>query len=52
MFFLQIDPPTQHQLIERYYALDELLCRELLGLKKLSSRVRKDLDEIADRVKV
>ncbi len=37
---------TQNLLIERYYSLDSALCRELLG-KKLSSRVRKDLDEVS-----
>ncbi len=38
-------PETQTKWIERYYSLDSALCRELLG-KKLSSRVRKDLDEV------
>ncbi len=41
-------PETQNLLIERYYSLDSALCRELLG-KKLSSRVRKDLDEVSDK---
>jgi len=35
-------------LIERYYSLDGALCRELLG-KKLNSRLRKDLDEVAEK---
>lgn len=32
----------------RYYNLDDTVAREMLG-KKLSSRHRKDLDEVADR---
>lgn len=32
----------------RYYNLDDSVAREILG-KKLSSRYRKDLDEVADR---
>lgn len=32
----------------RYYELDDAVAREILG-KKLSSRYRKDLDEVADR---
>lgn len=35
----------------RYYALDDNVAREMLG-KKLSSRYRKDLDEVADRTGV
>ncbi len=44
----QMSPETQNLLIERYYSLDSALCRELLG-KKLSSRVRKDLDEVSEK---
>jgi len=44
----QLDRETQERLIERYYGLDDAFCREVVG-KKLSSRLRKDLDEIADR---
>jgi len=44
----QLDGETQERLIERYYGLDDAFCREVVG-KKLSSRLRKDLDEIADR---
>lgn len=32
----------------RYYCLDDYVAREILG-KKLSSRYRKDLDEVAER---
>lgn len=35
----------------RYYNLDDTVAREILG-KKLSSRYRKDLDEVADRTSV
>lgn len=35
----------------RYYCLDDYVARELLG-KKLSSRYRKDLDEVAERTGV
>ena len=39
----QLDSGTQNLLIEKYYALDSAVVRELLG-KKFSSRLRKDLD--------
>lgn len=35
----------------RYYSLDDVVARELLG-KKLSSRYRKDLDELAEKTGV
>lgn len=35
-------------IIDQYYSLDDKICRELMG-KKLSSKYRKDLDEIADK---
>lgn len=35
-------------IIDQYYSLDDSLCRELLG-KKLSSKYRKDLDEISEK---
>lgn len=44
----QLEPLSQHLLIEKYYNLDDTVAREILG-KKLSSRYRKDLDEVADR---
>ena len=47
----QLDPSTQHKLVEQYYALDNSVARELLG-RKLTSRLRKDLDEIADKTGV
>lgn len=44
----QLEPLSQQLLIEKYYNLDDTVAREILG-KKLSSRYRKDLDEVADR---
>ncbi|XP_033736195.1 acidic fibroblast growth factor intracellular-binding protein-like [Pecten maximus] len=47
----QLDPQTQKLLIERYYKFDALVVREVLG-KKLSSRNRKDLDEVCEKTRV
>ncbi|XP_066999977.1 acidic fibroblast growth factor intracellular-binding protein [Anabrus simplex] len=47
----QIEPQTRQFLIEKYYEFDDAVVRELLG-KKLSSRHRKDLDEVADKTGV
>jgi len=44
----QIDKNTQDELIKRYYALDDTVARELLG-RKLSGRLRKDLDEVSEK---
>ncbi|KAJ8984025.1 hypothetical protein NQ317_012249 [Molorchus minor] len=44
----QIDPHTRLLLIEKYYEFDDEVIRELLG-KKLSSKNRKDLDEVAEK---
>lgn len=44
----QLDTRTQAILIEKYYSLDDEVAREILG-KKLSSRYRKDLDEVAEK---
>lgn len=44
----QVDNSSKRKWVERYYSLDNVLCRELLG-KKLSSRLKKDLDEISDK---
>jgi hypothetical protein len=38
-------------IIEKYYSLDDVVCRELLG-KKLSSKYRKDLDEISEKTSI
>ncbi|KAK5638608.1 hypothetical protein RI129_012903 [Pyrocoelia pectoralis] len=47
----QIEPKTQQFLIEKYYEFDDSVARELLG-KKLSSKHRKDLDEICEKTSV
>ncbi|XP_041354579.1 acidic fibroblast growth factor intracellular-binding protein-like [Gigantopelta aegis] len=44
----QIDPDTQKMIIERYYQFDAPVIREMLG-KKLTSRHRKDLDDVSDK---
>lgn len=44
----QIDPQTRLFLIEKYYEFDDVVVKELLG-KKLSSKNRKDLDEVSDK---
>ncbi|XP_046840448.1 acidic fibroblast growth factor intracellular-binding protein B-like [Xenia sp. Carnegie-2017] len=45
---LQIPAVIQNRLIERYYEFDNIVVRELLG-KKLTTRLRKDLDDISER---
>ena len=47
----QLDCDTQNILIEKYYALDSSVVRELLG-KKFSNRQRKDLDEVSEKSRV
>lgn len=47
----QLDSDTQNLLIEKYYALDGSVLRELIG-RKFSSRLRKDLDETSEKTKV
>ncbi|NXB60392.1 FIBP protein, partial [Struthidea cinerea] len=47
----QIPPERQALLVQRYYAFDEALARELLG-KKLSKGTKKELDEISARTGV
>ncbi len=37
-----VDGTTKQRLIEAYYSLDNVLCREIIG-KKLSSRLKKEL---------
>jgi len=46
--FQLADFKSRARLVESYYSLDSELCREIVG-KKLSSRLRKDLDEICDK---
>ncbi|XP_012277322.1 acidic fibroblast growth factor intracellular-binding protein isoform X1 [Orussus abietinus] len=47
----QIEPQTARMLIEMYYEFDDSVVRELLG-KKLTSKSRKDLDEVAEKTGV
>lgn len=47
----QIEPETRQVLIKKYYEFDDAVIRELLG-KKLSSRHRKDLDEVSEKTGV
>ncbi|XP_027050164.1 acidic fibroblast growth factor intracellular-binding protein-like [Pocillopora damicornis] len=48
---LQISPDVQDILIERYYQFDKEVVRELLG-KKLTGRVRKDLDDVSEKTNI
>ncbi|XP_077997432.1 acidic fibroblast growth factor intracellular-binding protein-like [Glandiceps talaboti] len=48
---LQMPLATQKMLIEKYYEFDYPVVREILG-KKLSSKNRKDLDDISDKTNV
>lgn len=47
----QLAPQTQRMLIAKYYDFDASVVREFLG-KKLSSRNRKDLDEVSEKTGV
>ncbi|KAK0081079.1 hypothetical protein PV325_012825 [Microctonus aethiopoides] len=47
----QIEPQTSQMLIEMYYEFNDCVIRELLG-KKLTSKSRKDMDEVAERTGV
>lgn len=47
----QLSHATKRALIESYYAFDEKVVREFLG-KKLSSKNRKDLDNISEKTSV
>lgn len=44
----QIEPQTSQMLIEMYYEFDDVVIRELLG-KKLTSKSRKDMDEVSEK---
>eukprot|EP00127_Corallochytrium_limacisporum_P004860 Clim_evm4s191 gene=Clim_evmTU4s191 len=46
-----IEAPTQSWLVEQYYSFDDEFFRAILG-KKLSSRLRKDLDYITESHKI
>lgn len=46
-----VPPHVQLTMIEMYYEFDDTVLRELLG-KRLSSRLRKDLEDIAEETGV
>ncbi|KAJ7380038.1 hypothetical protein OS493_012800 [Desmophyllum pertusum] len=48
---LQISPDVQDMLIEKYYQFDKEVVRELLG-KKLTGRLRKDLDDVSEKTNI
>lgn len=48
---LNLELNTSQMLIAKYYAIDESVVREMLG-KKLSSKTRKDLDDVSDKTKI
>ena len=48
---VQIPTSTKKTLIEQYYTFDECVVREFLG-KKLSSKNRKDLDDVSEKTGV
>ena len=48
---VQLPTATKKALIEQYYAFDESVVREFFG-KKLSSRNRKDLDDVSEKTEV
>ncbi|KAL7749874.1 hypothetical protein RI367_004750 [Sorochytrium milnesiophthora] len=50
-FYFSLKREMMQAIVERYYLFDESVMRELLG-KKLNSRSRKDLDDVADRTGV
>eukprot|EP00511_Aplanochytrium_stocchinoi_P004703 CAMPEP_0204826554 /NCGR_PEP_ID=MMETSP1346-20131115/4227_1 /ASSEMBLY_ACC=CAM_ASM_000771 /TAXON_ID=215587 /ORGANISM="Aplanochytrium stocchinoi, Strain GSBS06" /LENGTH=156 /DNA_ID=CAMNT_0051954639 /DNA_START=57 /DNA_END=528 /DNA_ORIENTATION=- len=43
----QIEPEVQKYMVSKYYEFDDTVIRELLG-RKLTTRARKDLDEILE----
>lgn len=47
----QMEDGVRQRLIARYYELDDSVLRELLGLR-LTSKIRKDLDEVAEKTGV
>ncbi|KAF0977714.1 hypothetical protein FDP41_003036 [Naegleria fowleri] len=45
---LQVAPSVKHLLIQQYFNFDERVYRELMG-KKLTSKLRRDLEEISEK---
>ncbi|CAM1154855.1 FIBP (predicted) [Pycnogonum litorale] len=50
-WIFQLDDVTQRTLIQKYYEFNDDVVREILG-KKLTSRNRKDLDEVNEKTNV
>jgi hypothetical protein len=48
---VQLAPSIRKQLIEQYFELDDIVVRELIG-KKLTHKVRKDLDDVHEKTNV
>ncbi len=48
---VQLAPSIRRQLIEQYFELNDRVVRELLG-KKLTHKMRKDLDDVSERTGV
>ena len=48
---LQVAPSVKQSLIQQYFDFDERVYRELMG-KKLTSKLRRDLEEISERCNV
>ncbi|KAG0710296.1 Acidic fibroblast growth factor intracellular-binding protein [Chionoecetes opilio] len=44
----QLEPAVQRLVVEKFYELDDIVIREIIG-KKLSGRTRKDLDDVAEK---
>ncbi|XP_048736754.2 acidic fibroblast growth factor intracellular-binding protein-like [Ostrea edulis] len=47
----QMGTDLQKRVIERYYRFDSVVVREILG-KKLSSRNRKDMDDVSEKTRI
>ncbi|CAG0914895.1 unnamed protein product [Notodromas monacha] len=47
----QIRLETQSYLLQKYYELDDVVIREIMG-KKFSARIRKDLDDVSVKISI
>ena len=48
---VQIAPSVRKKLIEKYFSFDKPIFRELFG-KKLTNKVRKDLDDVSEKTEI
>jgi len=48
---LQVAPSVKHLLIHQYFGFDERVLRELMG-KKLTAKLRRDLDDVSERYEI